>query len=221
MSILTGKLLTETIEDVNFLIEEDVETKKKSYCIEGLWIMTEAPNRNNRIYKFGHMSKVVEAYNRDYVTQNRAWGELGHPDNPSINLDRVSHMITTLRPEGTNFYGKAKILDTPTGNIVKGLLDGGGKLGVSTRGVGSLKPQNGYHMVQDDFQMSTAGDIVANPSAQIAFVNAIVENKEWIFENGNWHEVQLDRAKRKIKFTSKREIETVAMKLFEDYISKL
>lgn len=215
------KLLTETVEDVNFLIEEEAETKKKNYFIEGLWIMTEQPNRNKRIYKFSHMSKVVEAYNREHIQNNKAWGELNHPDSPNIDLKNVSHLITTLRPEGTNFYGKAKILDTPSGNIVKGLLDGGGKLGVSTRGVGSLKPLNGYHMVQDDFQMSTAGDIVANPSAQVAFVNAIVENKEWIMENGMWHEVEFDRAKRKIKFASKRDIEAVGLNLLEDFLSKL
>lgn len=215
------KLIRETVEDVNFLIEEDAVTKKKNYFIEGVWIMTEQPNRNNRIYKFESMKKVVDNYRRDYIDQNRAFGELGHPDTPSINLDRVSHLITKLDPDGTNFIGKAKILDTPTGNTVKGLLDGGAKLGVSTRGVGSLKPQNGYHMVQDDFQMSTAGDIVANPSAQIAFVNAIMENKEWVYENGSWHAVQFDRAKKAIRFASKREIEDVALNLFENYIKGL
>jgi hypothetical protein len=217
-------LIKETVEDVNLIVEELLNedgTKKKNYFIEGVWIMTEQPNRNNRIYKFPHMNRVVENYRRDYIDQNRAFGELGHPDTPSINLDRVSHMITKLDAQGNNFFGKAKILDTPTGNTVKGLLDGGAKLGVSTRGVGSLKPHQGYQLVQDDFQMATAGDIVANPSAQIAFVNAILENKEWIFENGNWHEVQVARAKKAIKFAPKHNREAVFGKLFEDFISKL
>lgn len=212
-----SKLLIETVEDANFLIEEDAATKKKNYFIEGVWIMTEQPNRNKRIYRFSHMNKVVDEYRRNFINENRAFGELGHPDNPSINLDRVSHLITKLEPDGTNFHGRAKILDTPTGNTVKGLLDGGAKLGVSTRGVGSLKPQNGYHLVQDDFHMSTAGDIVANPSAQIAFVNAIMENSDWWFDAnvGEWRKRHIEESRKKIKFMSKRQIEEQSLSMFE------
>jgi hypothetical protein len=216
---MSGKLLIETVENPNFLIEE--VDGKKNYFIEGVFIQTEKPNRNNRIYKFDHMNRVVENYRRDFINESRAWGELNHPDNPTINLDRVSHLITKLEPNGTNFWGKAKIVDTPTGNIVKGLLDGGGKLGVSTRGVGSLKPHGGYHVVQEDFQLATAGDIVANPSAQSAFVSALMENKEWLFENGKWHEVEFDRAKKKIKLAPKAKLEAVGLQLLEDFIKKI
>jgi len=215
-----SKLLIEDTQLMDFLTEEDAVTKAKNYFIEGVWIMTEQPNRNNRIYKFDHMSRVVDGYRKNLIDQNRAFGELSHPDSPSINLDRVSHMITKLNPEGKNFVGRAKILDTPTGKTVKGLLDGGAKLGVSTRGVGSLKPQNGYQIVQEDFQLATAGDIVANPSAHIAFVNAVMEDAEWLFENGKWIR-RHEEAKKKIRFVSKRQIEETSLKLFEDYIAKL
>jgi hypothetical protein len=189
--------------------------------IEGVFMQAEKQNRNGRVYPFDTLRKEVERYNKEYVTKNRALGELGHPDTPSINLDRVSHMITSLKPDGTNFIGKAKILDTNMGNIVKGLLDGGVQLGVSTRGVGSLKPHNGYQLVQDDFKLATAADIVADPSGPECFVQGICENKEWIFENGRWKEMQFDQAKRMIKQASKNDIEAVALKLFENYISKL
>jgi hypothetical protein len=213
------KLLIETVENPEFIVEE--AEGKKNYFIEGIFIQTEKPNRNNRIYKFDHMKRVVDNYNRDYIKENRAWGELNHPDNPTINLDRVSHLITKLEPDGTNFWGKAKIVDTPTGNIVKGLLDGGGKLGVSTRGVGSLKPHGGYHVVQEDFQLATAGDIVANPSAQSAFVSALMENQEWIFENGVWKCQELEQAKKTIKLAPKARLEEIGLKLFEDFIRKI
>lgn len=215
------KLIKEEIQDVKVLITEDKNTKKKSYVIEGVFMQAEKQNRNGRVYPFDTLRKEVERYNKEYVTKNRALGELGHPDTPSINLDRVSHMITSLKPDGTNFIGKAKILDTNMGNIVKGLLDGGVQLGVSTRGVGSLKPHNGYQLVQDDFKLATAADIVADPSAPDAFVQGICENKEWIFENGRWKEMHFDQAKRMIKHASKSDIEAVALKLFENYISKL
>jgi hypothetical protein len=213
------KLLIEDQIVQEVLVEED-ENKQKNYFIEGVWIMTEQPNRNNRIYKFDHMKRVVDGYRKNLIEQNRAFGELSHPDSPSINLDRVSHMITKLDAEGKNFVGRAKILNTPTGNIVKGLLDGGAKLGVSTRGVGSLKPMNGYQVVQEDFQLATAGDIVANPSAHIAFVNAVMEDAEWLFENGEWirrHET----AKKKVRFISKRRIEEESIKLFEEFVKTL
>ena len=152
----------------------------------------------------------------------RSLGELGHPDNPSINLDRVSHMITKLYPDGTNFVGKAKILDTPMGNTVKGLLDGGVTLGVSTRGVGSLKPHNGYQLVQDDFKLATAADIVADPSAPDAFVKGIMENYDWWLDNstGTWQKQYIEESRKKIKTFSKRQIEEKALILFKNYLSK-
>jgi hypothetical protein len=153
--------------------------------------------------------------------KNRAFGELGHPDSPTINLDRVSHMITSLRPDGNNFIGKAKILDTPNGKIVKSLLDGGASLGVSTRGVGSLKPANGFQLVQDDFHLATAADIVADPSAPDAFVQGIMENAEWILTNQGWKAIHQERARRMLKEASSNDIEEVALKIFENYISKL
>lgn len=210
------------IEETNLMetVLEEGEGSKKNYFIEGVWIMTEQPNRNNRIYKFDHMKRVVDGYRKNLIEQNRAFGELSHPDTPSINLDRVSHMITKLDADGKNFVGRAKILDTPTGKTVKGLLDGGAKLGVSTRGVGSLKPMNGYQVVQEDFQLATAGDIVANPSAHIAFVNAVMEDAEWLFENGEWVQ-RHEQAKKKIRFVSKSKIEETSLRIFEEYLSKL
>lgn len=214
-------LIKEEVQDLKFLIEEDKKTGKKNYVLSGIFMQADKQNRNGRVYPFDTLRKEVERYNKEYITKNRAVGELGHPDTPSINLDRVSHMITDLKPDGTNFTGKAKVLDTPMGNIVKGLLDGGVTLGVSTRGVGSLKPHNGYQLVQDDFKLATAADIVADPSAPDAFVQGIMEGKEWIFENGVWKEADLMRAKKQIKTVSKHDVENVALKLFENFISKL
>lgn len=215
------KLIAEEVQDIEYLIEENKETGKKSYHIQGVFMQAEQKNRNGRVYPFGILSKEVDRYNQEYVSKNRAFGELGHPDNPSINLDRVSHMITSLRPDGSNFIGKAKVLDTPMGNIVKGLLDGGACLGVSTRGVGSLKPQNGYQLVQDDFKLATAADIVADPSAQSAFVQGIMEDVEWIYENGVWSQQHLERAKKTIHLASKARIEEVTLNVFENLISKI
>ena len=181
-------------------------------------MQAEQKNKNGRVYPFGVLSKEVDRYNSEYVTKNRAFGELGHPDSPTINLDRVSHMITKLYPDGNNFVGKAKILDTPNGNIVKSLLDGGASLGVSTRGVGSLKPANGYQLVQDDFKLATAADVVADPSAPNAFVQGIMENAEWILTEHGWQQVHFDQAKKMIKEASKHEIEAVTLKLFENFI---
>lgn len=215
------KLIREEIQNVEVLIQEDKATGKKNYFIEGIFCQADKQNKNGRVYPFQTLQKEVERYNREYVTKNRALGELGHPDTPSINLDRVSHMITTLKPEGTNFVGKAKILDTPMGSTVRGLLDGGVTIGVSTRGVGSLKPHNGYQLVQDDFKLATAADIVADPSAPDAFVQGIMENVEWVWDNGLWKQSDLEIAKTEVKQASKREIETVALRLFENFISKL
>jgi hypothetical protein len=184
-------------------------------------MQAETKNRNGRVYPRDILNKEADRYNREYVAKNRAFGELGHPDSPTINLDRVSHMITKLYPDGNNFVGKAKILDTPNGKIVKSLLDGGATLGVSTRGVGSLKPGNGFQLVQPDFHLATAADIVADPSAPDAFVRGIMEGKEWILDETGWREVDYYSAKKQIKEASRHEIEAVALKLFENFISKL
>jgi len=216
------KLIKEEIQDVRVLITENKEDGKKSYCIEGIFMMAERQNKNGRVYPFQTLSKEVDRYNREYVSKNRALGELGHPDTPSINLDRVSHMITKLYPDGNNFIGRAKILDTPMGNTVKGLLDGGVTLGVSTRGVGSLKPQNGYQLVQDDFKLATAADIVSDPSAPDAFVKGIMENYDWWLDTSTntWQKRYIEESRKQIRTFSKRQIEEQALKIFKGYLSK-
>ena len=218
-----GLLIREEVQDVKYLIEQDKKNGKKTYFIEGIFMMAEKQNKNGRVYPYNILNNEVERYNREYVSKNRAFGELSHPDSPSINLDRVSHMITKLYPDGNNFIGKAKIVDTPMGNIVKGLLDGGACLGVSTRGVGSLKPQNGYQLVQDDFKLATAADIVADPSAPEAFVKGIMENYDWWLDSatGTWHKKYIEESKKQIKTFSKRQIEEKALDIFKSYISKL
>lgn len=213
------KLIKEEVVDVRYLVEE--VGGKKTHFIEGIFMQAEKQNRNGRVYPRHVLSKEVERYNKDYVTRNRAFGELGHPDSPTINLDRVSHMITSLKSEGNNFIGKAKILDTPNGQIVKSLLDGGASLGVSTRGVGSLKPANGFQLVQDDFHLATAADIVADPSAPDAFVQGIMENAEWVLTNHGWKAVDHDRARKMLREASRHDVENIALKIFENYISKL
>jgi hypothetical protein len=215
------KLIKEEVSHVNFLTEMNEKTGQKEMFIEGIFMQAETKNRNGRVYPFDVLNKEVERYNKEYVNKNRAFGELGHPDSPTINLDRVSHMITKLYPDGNNIMGKAKIMDTPNGKIVKSLLDGGASLGVSTRGVGSLKPHNGYQLVQDDFHLATAADIVADPSAPNAFVQGIMENAEWVLTDTGWKEVQFEMAKKQIKEASKNDIEAVALRLFENFISKL
>jgi len=213
------KLITEEVTEVRYLIEG--VGSKKQHFIEGIFMQAETKNRNGRVYPMQVLQKEVSRYNNDYVEKNRAFGELGHPDSPTINLDRVSHMITKLYPDGNNIMGKAKILDTPNGKIVKSLLDGGASLGVSTRGVGSLKPYNGYQLVQDDFHLATAADIVADPSAPQAFVQGIMEGKEWIMTGGGWKQIDYDRAKRMIVEASRHDIEAVALKVFQNFISKI
>ena len=215
------KLIAEEVLEVQYLVERNEKTGEKEYAIEGIFMQAEKKNRNGRVYPMQVLSKEVQRYNQDYVQKNRAFGELGHPDSPTINLDRVSHMITKLYPDGNNIMGKAKILDTPNGKIVKSLLDGGASLGVSTRGVGSLRPQNGYQLVQDDFRLATAADIVADPSAEDAFVRGIMEDAEWILTAKGWMPVNHDRAKKLIKEASKNEIEDVALRVWKNFISKI
>ena len=214
------KLIREDIQDIQYLVESDGKGGKNHF-ITGIFMQADKLNRNGRIYPMNVLQKEAARYNTEYVQKNRAFGELGHPENPQINLDRVSHMITKLYADGSNFIGKAKIMDTPNGKIVKSLLDGGASLGVSTRGVGSLKPHNGYQQVQDDYKLATAADVVADPSAPDAFVQGIRENAEWIWENDHWKEIHHDRARKLIREASKHDIEKVALQIFENYMSKL
>jgi hypothetical protein len=214
------KLIKEVNESVSYITEE-VEGGKRNLFITGPFLQTEQKNRNGRIYMREVMAKEVARYTDHYINKNRAFGELGHPDTPSINLDRVSHMIVDLHQEGNDWIGKAKILDTPMGNIARNLIEGGGQLGVSSRGMGSIKQQNGVNVVQDDFYLATAADIVADPSAPDAFVRGIMENKEWMLVNGVWTEMDHDIAKQAIRKASRREIEAVAAQIFENFIKKL
>ena len=190
------KLITEQIEDVKILTEE--RDGKKLLYIEGVFLQSELKNRNGRMYPFEVLNREVERYSEEYVKTKRALGELGHPDGPTINLDRVSHRITDLRAEGHNFMGKAQILDTPMGKIAKSLLDEGVQLGVSSRGMGSIDKREDISVVRDDFMLTTAADIVADPSAPDAFVNGIMEGKEWVWDNGILKEAKIDKYRRYI-----------------------
>jgi len=215
------KLIRENIEEVKYLTEA-TENGKKNLYITGPFLVYDKPNKNNRMYTKDILSNEVKRYNEEYVKTNRALGELGHPDTPSINLERVSHKIVELTDNGEAFIGKALILDTPYGQIVKNFMDSGVNLGVSSRGMGSLQAtKEGYNIVQDDFRLATAADIVADPSAPGAFVNGIMENKEWLFVEGRFVEVDIDNAKRQIKQASRKDIEQVAFNLFENFIRKL
>ena len=208
-------------EDVRYLTEA-TENGKKSLFIEGPFLVYNRPNRNNRMYSKDIMEREVSRYNEEYIKTNRALGELGHPDTPTINLERVSHIITELRDDGQCYIGKAKILETPYGNIFKNFIDSGVRLGVSSRGMGTLaQSKNGINLVQDDFRLATAADIVADPSAPGAYVNGIMENKEWLFVEGRYVEVDIDNAKKQIKRANGKQVEEVALKLFENFISKL
>ena len=191
------KLISEHIEDVEY-IKEQKDNGEKTYKIKGVFMQSEVKNRNGRVYPFPVLQKEVNRYNKDYVNENRAFGELGHPDGPTVNLERASHMITSLKPDGKNFVGEAKILKTPMGEIVKNLMDEGAKLGVSSRGMGSLQQKNGASYVKDDFYLATAADIVADPSAPNAFVEGIMEGKEWVWNNGALVEEELIRMKKRI-----------------------
>ncbi len=215
------KLITETIESVKYLTEASENGKKKLY-IEGTFLVGEQVNKNNRMYKMDTLRKEVNRYNEEYINTGRALGELGHPDTPTINLERVSHKIVGLTEDGNSYYGRALILETPYGQIVKNFIDNDIQVGVSSRAMGSLvQTKEGYSLVQDDLKLATAADIVADPSAPGAFVNGIMENKEWMFVEGRFVEVDFDNAKKQIKSASKSQIEQVALKLFENYLRKL
>jgi hypothetical protein len=213
------KLITELTEDVKY-IKENVGNGEKTYFIEGIFMQSETKNRNGRIYPQGTLLKECKRYITEYVDKGRALGELNHPTGPTVNLDRVSHIVKELHEDGRNIYGKAKVLDTPMGRIVKNLIDEGAQLGVSTRGMGSLKAKNGYQEVQEDFMLA-AIDIVADPSAPNAFVNGIMEGREWIFENGLWSERQLEASRRLIRQSSKKDLNKNIVKIFEQYFKGL
>lgn len=214
------KLIKELNESVQYLTEE--KDGKKEYFIEGVFLQSNLKNRNGRVYPKEVMDKEVNRYMNEYVKKNRAFGELGHPDSPTINLERVSHMIKDLRAEGDNYIGKAKIMDTPYGNIVKTLLDEGSTIGVSSRGMGTLKmSKNGTAEVSDDFVLATAADIVADPSAPDAFVEGIMEGKEWVFVDGRLVEKDVDAIKNFINSGASRELQERKVHAFEYFLRKI
>jgi hypothetical protein len=215
------KLIRE-VYDTTALVVENKLGKGKEYFIEGIFLQSELTNRNGRMYPEKVMDKEVGRYMESLVKQNRAYGELGHPDNPSINLDRVSHLIVDLRKEGTNYVGKAKIMETPMGNIARGLLDGGANLGVSSRALGSLQMnKEGIQVVQDDFMLSTAADIVADPSAPDAFVRGIMESVEWVFVNGKFEQRQIEETKRLIQKTPSKRLTETSIRAFQNFLTNL
>ena len=198
------KLISEQIQDIEYICEEK-EDGGKNYKIKGIFMQADIKNRNGRVYPQGILQKEVERYNQKYINEKRAFGELGHPEGPTVNLERASHMITSLTPDGKNFIGEAKIIETPMGKIVKSLMDEGAKLGVSSRGMGSLEQKNGANYVRDDFYLATAADIVADPSAPNAFVQGIMEGKEWVWNHGSIIEAELTLMKERINKTKDKE----------------
>ena len=216
------KLITEVSEEIDY-ISEAKEDGKKDYYIQGVFMQGNLKNRNGRMYPVETLEKEVKRYDKEYIQKNRAYGELGHPAGPTINLDRVSHMIKELKREDDNFIGKAKIMDTPMGNIVRNLMDEGATLGVSSRGMGSLKPaKDGTQQVQSDFYLATAADIVADPSAPDAFVNGIMEGVEWVWDNGILKAQEIEAMKNHIEESvSKKDLEATKLRIFENFIRKL
>ena len=214
------KLITEMTEDVQFIVEETDEGGSKSHYIEGIFMQAERKNRNGRVYPRKVLSDEVDRYNKEFVAKNRAMGELNHPDGPTVNLDRVSHIIKELKTDGNDIVGKAKILDTPMGKIAKNLIDEGAKLGVSSRGMGSLEERKGVNYVKDDFLLS-AVDLVADPSAPGAFVNGIMEGKEWVWDNGIIREKRIEEYKHVIEKASTHELEEKALSVFKDFMSSI
>ena len=208
----TVKLISEAVEEVEYITEEK-ENGGKNYKIRGIFMQADIKNRNGRVYPMEVLDEEVKKYNKNFIQQNRAFGELGHPDGPTVNLERVSHMITSLKPDGKNFIGEAKIMDTPMGKIVKNLMDEGAKLGVSSRGMGSLRQKGGANVVSDDFYLATAADIVADPSAPNAFVEGIMEGKEWVWNNGALVEAHVADLKK--KFDVKRHQRQVNLEALE------
>ena len=214
------KLITETIEDIEVLTEANTKGGK-DYKIRGVFMQADIKNRNGRVYPVATLSKEVARYTTEYINKRRAFGELGHPDGPTVNLERVSHMITSLKPEGKNFVGEAKIMDTPYGKIVKNLIDEGAQLGVSSRGMGSIQSSSQGNVVGKDFYLATAADIVADPSAPDAFVEGIMEGKEWVWDNGVLKSKTIEEYKSEIERVRRTELAEVKSKVFKDFVSKL
>ena len=217
------KLISESIEDIEY-ITEDSDDGKKNYRIRGVFLQADIKNRNGRVYPLPVLQKEAARYNKEYIQKKRAFGELGHPDGPTVNLERVSHMITSLHPDGKNFIGEAKIMDTPYGKIVKNLIDEGARLGVSSRGMGSLTPgRGGSQVVKDDFYLATAADIVADPSAPNAFVEGIMEGKEWVWDNGAVKEMNIAAYKKEldVKYKMAQARQEKAAEIFQDFMSRL
>ena len=213
------KLISEEISQAEYLVEET--NGKKNYKIKGIFLQSDIKNRNGRIYENDILQKEVKRYNQEFINKKRAFGELGHPDGPTVNLERVSHMITKLQPEGKNFIGEAKIMDTPYGKIVKGLIDEGAQLGVSSRGMGSLVQKNGANYVGKDFYLATAADIVADPSAPDAFVEGIMENKEWVWDNGVIKERDIEEYKEYIQKAKSIKLAEAKAEVFKSFLKNL
>jgi hypothetical protein len=216
----TVKLISEAVEDAELIVEEN-DKGGKNYKIRGVFMQSDVKNRNGRVYPQEVLAKEVVKYNKNFINENRAFGELGHPDGPTVNLERVSHMITSLTPDGKNFIGEAKIMDTPMGKIVKNLMDEGAKLGVSSRGMGSLEQKNGANYVRDDFYLATAADIVADPSAPNAFVQGIMEGKEWVWNNGALVEEELIQMQREFDVKQSKMNEKRKALAFAKFLKRL
>ena len=214
------KLISEEIQDAQYLVE-DAGNGKKNYKIRGIFLQSDIKNRNGRIYESAILSKEVKRYTTEFVDKKRAFGELGHPDGPVVNLERVSHMITELKPEGKNFIGEAKIMDTPYGKIVKGLINEGAQLGVSSRGMGSLVQKGGANYVGKDFYLATAADIVADPSAPDAFVEGIMENKEWVWDNGIIKAQDIEEYKEHIQKAKALKLAEAKANVFKSFLENL
>lgn len=215
------KLIKEHIEEVKLIVEESKTGTGKNYFIEGVFLQSNLKNRNGRMYPKEIMQKEVDRYTKEYISKNRAFGELGHPDSPSINLDRVSHMIKSLKIDGNNYIGRAKIMDTPYGKIVKSLIDEGAQLGVSSRGLGSLVQRNGVNLVQDDFQLATAADIVADPSAPDAFVEGIMEGAEWVWNASTKSWIMAEQMRNDIRRMSAKQVAESQARMFQTFLNGL
>ena len=213
------KLISEEVQNAEYLIEEN--NGKKEYKIRGVFLQSEIKNRNGRVYPREILVREVNRYTKEFINKNRAFGELGHPDGPTVNLERVCHMVKSLTPEGDNFIGEAKIMDTPYGKIVKGLIDEGAQLGVSSRGMGSIINRNGINFVKDDFYLATAADIVADPSAPDAFVEGIMESREWVWDNGVLKQVDIEAWKQQIQEAKRTVLEEKKLEVFKSFLTKL
>ena len=216
----TVKLFSEAVDEVEYITEVK-DNGGKNYKIKGIFLQADIKNRNGRVYPMEVLEKEVGRYNKKFINEKRAYGELGHPDGPTVNLERVSHMVTELYPDGKNFIGEAKIMGTPMGEIVKNIMDEGGKLGVSSRGMGSLDQKNGANYVRDDFYLATAADIVADPSAPNAFVEGIMEGKEWVWNNGALVEAELVELRRKFDVKKRQRDAKVEALEFAKFLKKL